>query len=259
MADCCIQAIAVDLPLAGKVGQVVIVIAAAAATAFLVRGGWLLWRARTPRVQLSSIHAAAGEANGPKADPAMVGSLLREHLTMLKLNPAGTIPDASAGPPLLEIVEGIGEGIGDKSQLGKAVGRLFRAIFPEAAYEVSGTARPTKAGRAAISVQVVDRTHRHRTWVGVGEGATWEDAARKVAAGVAGALYPQVGTSHKGPWASWRKPVPSELVALNDEARRHEKANRLEQAMGAYHAALDMDPLNLDPPISSGPERRMTS
>lgn len=238
------MAISVHLPLAGEVGEVLLVILAASLAAFLVRFGCLLLRARAPRVQLSSMAPAAQRAGEKTVDPLWVGSLLREQLTALRLSATEAIPDASPGPPLLEIVEGIGEGIGDKSQLGRAVGRLFRAIVPEAAYEVSATMRSTKGEGGTISVQVVDRTHRHRTWVGTGEGRDWNEAAREAAAGVAGALYPQVAYRHKGPWASWRKPVPAELVALNGEARRYEKANRLEQAMGTYLAALDRDPLN---------------
>lgn len=244
MADYSLPASAISMPLAGKVGEVSVVLVAVSLAIFALRYGWLLVRARTPRVQLSSIELATQETRGEPVDQRWVRSLLREQLNGLRLSATEALPNASTGPPLLEIVEGIGEGIGDKSQLGRAVGRLFRAIFPEAAYEVSGTIRPVDGAGKTISVQVVDRTHRHRTWVGTGRGDSWSEAARNAAAGIAGALYPQVANRHKGPWASWRKPVPARLVMLNDEARRHEKGNRLEQAMGTYLDALEMDPLN---------------
>jgi hypothetical protein len=226
-------------------GEVVLVVVALSVATFVTRYGWLLVRARTPRVQLSAITQAARRTGEKEVEPHWVSSLLREELTKLRLSATEAIPEVSAGPPLLEIVEGIGEGVGDKSQLGRALGRLFRAIFPEAAYEVSATLRPATSEGGTISVQVVDRTHRHGTWVGTGRNdASWREAARTAAAGIAGALYPQLGKPHKGPWASWRRPVPAKLVSLQDEARRHEKHNRLEQAMGAYHKALDRDPLN---------------
>jgi tetratricopeptide (TPR) repeat protein len=232
-------------PLLASAGEVALVVVVLTIATLGLRYGWLLARARSPRVQLAPVAQAARRAGEKEVNPQWVGSLLREELARLRLSASEAIPDASAGTPLLEIVEGIGEGIGDKSQLGRAVGRLFRAIFPEAAYEVSATLRPAAGEGGTISLQVVDRTHRHRTWVGTGsDDRSWHEAARMAAAGVAGALYPQVGERHKGPWASWRRPVPAKLVILNDEARRHEKHNRLEQAMGAYHEALDRDPLN---------------
>lgn len=245
MADCYLSAGAIEVPLMANVGEVAAAAVLLTTATLLVRYVWLHSRARAPRVQLSSITQAAREDDEEKVDPLWVSSLLREQLTKLRLSPTEAIPEASTGAPVLEIVEGIGEGIGDKSNLGKALGRLFRAIFPEAAYEVSGTLRPATPGGGTISVQVVDRTHRHRTQVSTGHDDTsWEEAARTAAAAVAGALYPQVADRHKGPWTNWSKPVPGDLVTLNDEARRHEESNRLDQAMGAYHEALDRDPLN---------------
>ena len=232
--------------LLAKVGEIAIAVAACAVALVILRYLALRWRARSPRVQLSSVTQAMPDAGEDELDSPWVESLMREELSELRLSTAEAIPEATSGAPLMEIVEGIGEGIGDKSRLGSALGRLYRAILPEAAYEVSATLRPSLTGEGGtISVQVVDRTRRNPTQVNNAEdSSSWKGAARSAAAGIAGALYPQVADRHRGPWTHWREPVPGDLIILHDEALRHEKHNRLDQAMGAYHEALDRDPLN---------------
>jgi hypothetical protein len=234
-----------EVPLLVKAGEIVLVVIAVTILLIVARYLALRWRARTPRVQLSSVTQATPEAEEEEVDPLWVESLLREQLSDLRLTTADALPEASSGAPLMEIVEGIGEGIGDKSTLGNALGRLYRAVFPEAAYEVSATLRPSAASGGAVSVQVVDRTRRNPTYVNTARNdASWQEAARSAAAAVAGALYPQVAAHHRGPWTHWREPVPADLVILHDDARRHEDENQLDQAMGTYHRALDRDPLN---------------
>jgi hypothetical protein len=248
--------IALDFPLLAKTPDAVSVVVGVAAALMAIRYLVLRWRARTPRLQLSSVIQATpedgaqapgedGDGKNKQIDAPWVESLLREQLSKLRLSMAEAIPEASSGTPLMEIVEGIGEGIGDKSTLGSALGRLYRAVCPEAAYEVSATVRPRDARSGAISVQIVDRTRRNPTRVSSSRDDTaWGEAARQAAAGVAGALYPQVADKHKGPWTYWSEPVPNDLVLLHDEALRYEDDNCLDQAMGAYHDALDKDPLN---------------
>lgn len=246
-----------EFPILSKTPDIAAAVLGVAAVLFAIRLLVLRWRARSPRVQLSSVIQAIPEdeaasddedgsdGSGREIEAPWVESLLREQLAALRLTTTEALPEASSGAPMMEIVEGIGEGIGDKSTLGNALGKLYRAVAPEAAYEVSATVRPLTDRGGTISVQVVDRTRRAPTQVYAGESETsWTEAARKAAAGVAGALYPQVADKHKGPWTHWRRPVPSTLVTLVDEARLYEEANCLDQAMGAYHAALDQNPLN---------------
>lgn len=246
-----------EFPILSKTPDIAAAVVGVAVVLLATRLLVLRWRARSPRVQLSSVIQAIPEdevastdvdgpdSNGREIEAPWVESLLREQLAALRLTTTEALPEASSGAPLMEIVEGIGEGIGDKSTLGNALGKLYRAVAPEAAYEVSATVRPLTDRGGTISVQVVDRTRRAPTQVHAGESETsWIEAARKAAAGVAGALYPQVADKHKGPWTHWRRPVPSTLVTLVDEARQYEEANCLDQAMGAYHAALDQNPLN---------------
>lgn len=247
---------ALDFPLLAKAPDVASVVVGLGILLMGTRYLVLRWRARSPRVQLSSVIQAMPEDGAPnvdengnplsrQVDAPWVESMLREQLSKLRLGMAEAIPEASSGAPLMEIVEGIGEGIGDKSTLGSALGKLYRAVAPEAAYEVSATVRPRDDRHGTISVQVVDRTRRNPTRVcSSRDNLTWEEAARQAAAGVAGALYPQVADKHKGPWTLWREPVPGDLVVLHDEGRKHEDENCLDQAMGAYHDALNEDPLN---------------
>jgi tetratricopeptide (TPR) repeat protein len=226
-------------------GEALVAVFAISLLLFALRWPFLRLRARSPRVQVANFAWAAPKSSDSNANALWVSSLVREELTALRLAPMEALPGASSGPPLVEIVESVGEGIGDKSRLGEAVGRLFRAVLPEAAYQVSGTLKPSDSGRGTIAVQVVDRARGNKTLVSaVLDDADWRDSARTAAATAAGALYPCVANRHKGAWSHWKKPVPSELIKIYDEARTHEKCDRLEQAMGAYHLALDRDPLN---------------
>jgi hypothetical protein len=207
----------------------------------LVRYVRLRLRGKSPRVQVTQFDWAAADQQDREA--TWVTSLFREELGALRLDTLDPLPERAPGAPLVQIVEGIGQGVGGKLDLSKAIGRLYRAALPDSAYEVWGTARPCGTGRGRLSVQLVDG--RRRTLVSVSlDDDEWENSARQAAMAVAGALYPRVRSRHKGPWGHWDKAVPRELIDAYHEARKHEKANRLEEAMGAYHRALRGDPLN---------------
>ncbi|MEX2448523.1 MAG: hypothetical protein WD404_07250 [Solirubrobacterales bacterium] len=219
------------------------VLAAIAATALFWGVHLLRLRllGRSPRVQISPFAWTAVGEGDPEA--AWVTSLFREELGAVSVDPLDPLPERAPGAPLVEIVEGVGQGVARKLDVGAAVGKLFRAIWPDAAYEAWGTLRPGEDGRGRISVQLVDG--RRRTLLSVAlDDSGWEDGARQAAMAVAGALYPRVRGRHKGPWTQWEEPVPGELILAYHDARRHEEANRLEEAMGAYHDALRRDPLN---------------
>lgn len=246
------------LPLVADALEVALVALGVATALLAIRFVALRIRARTPRVQVSSVTQTKGETGNEGGDGdgerdqddtrpddiAWIGALLKEQLSALRLDPMDALPEASSGSTLVEIVEGVGEGIGDKSQLARALGRLFRAMVPEAAYEVSAGVR-VSGKKKTISLQVVDRTHRSGAFVDIVESdGDWAKCAEEAAATVAGALYPSIADRYTGPWTHWRAPVPRELVMLHARARRYEAEDRLEQAMGAYHDALDQDPLN---------------
>lgn len=203
----------------------------------------LLWRGRTARVQISPFAWAAAEKDDREA--TWVTSLFREQLAALRLDALDPLPERAPGAPLVEIVEGVGQGVGRNLDVGKALGRLFRAVWPDAAYEVWGTLRPCEDGGGRISVQLVDRRGGNRTLLNVAlEEACWEKGVREAAMAVGGALYPRVRSRDRGPWTMWKEAVPRELLSDYHTAREHEAANRLEQALDRYHATLDQDPLN---------------
>jgi hypothetical protein len=221
------------------------VVAAVLLIALLRSVRWLLliWRARTPRVQISTFAWTASEDGAREA--TWVTSLFREQLAALRLDALDPLPERAPGAPLVEIVEGVGQGVGRGLEIGKAVGRLFRTVWPDSAYEVWGTLRPREDGGGRVSVQLVDRRGGNRTLLNVAlEEAEWEDGAREAAMAVAGALYPRVRKRDRGPWTMWTQTVPRGLMADYHAAREDEAANRLEHALDRYHAALDQDPLN---------------
>lgn len=221
------------------------VLAAFAMIALLRTVRWLLllWRGRAPRVQISTFAWTASDKEDREA--TWVTSLFREQLATLRLDALDPLPDRAPGAPLVEIVEGVGQGVGRSLDIGKAVGKLFRAVWPDAAYEVWGTLRPRQDGGGRISVQLVDRRGGNRTLLNVALAeASWEEGAREAAMAVAGALYPQVRMRDRGPWTMWKEAVPRELMADYHAGREYEEANRLEHALDRYHAALDRDPLN---------------
>jgi hypothetical protein len=206
-----------------------------------VRWLLLLWRGRTPRIQISNFAWAMSDDASREA--TWVTSLFREQLAALRLDALDPLPERAPGAPLVEIVEGVGQGVG--RDIGAAAARLFRAAWPDSAYEVWGTLRPREGGGGRISVQLIERRRGNRTLLNVAlEQASWEDGAREAAMAVAGALYPAVRRRDRGPWTQWKRTVPRDLMGHYHAARRYEEENRLEQALDEYHAALDQDPLN---------------
>lgn len=206
-----------------------------------VRWLLLLWRGRTPRIQITNFAWAMSDDASREA--TWVTSLFREQLAALRLDALDPLPERAPGAPLVEIVEGVGQGVG--RDIGAAAARLFRAAWPDAAYEVWGTLRPREGGGGRISVQLIERRRGNRTLLNVAlEQASWEEGAREAAMAVAGALYPAVRQRDRGPWTQWKRIVPRDLMGHYHSARTYEEENRLEQALAEYHAALDQDPLN---------------
>lgn len=206
-----------------------------------LRNVLLFWRGRTSRVQVSSFAWASSDSAHQEA--TWVTSLFREQLAALRLDALDPLPDRAPGAPLVEIVEGVGQGVG--RDIGAAVGRLYKAILPDSAYEVWGSLRPRDEKGGRISIQLIERRHGNRTLLNLAlDEATWEEGAREAAMAVAGALYPQVRKKERGPWALWRKNVPQELVKAYHDALDYEATNRLEYALAAFHKALNLDPLN---------------
>ncbi|HVQ58412.1 MAG TPA: hypothetical protein VMS60_05830 [Solirubrobacterales bacterium] len=207
----------------------------------IIRWVLLLWRGRKPRVQISSFAwAKSGDAD---SESAWVTSLFREQLAALRLDGLDPLPERAPGAPLVEIVEGVGQGV--SRDIASAAGRILKAAWPDSAYEVWATLRPREGTGGRISVQLIERRRGNRTLLNVAlEEASWESGARAAAMAVAGALYPEVRKRDRGPWTQWKRPVPLTLMNHYHSAREHEEAHRLEQALDAYHSALDEDPLN---------------
>ncbi len=210
----------------------------------LLRGlRWLLllWRGRTPRVQITPFAWATSDEASREA--TWVTSLFREQLATLRLDALDPLPERAPGAQLVEIVEGVGQGMG--RDIGAAAGRLFKAIWPDSAYEVWGTLRPREDGGGRISVQLIERRRGNRTLLNVAlEDASWEDGAREAALAVAGALYPRVRRQERGPWTLWETSVPRQLMRHYHDARHFEELSQLEHALASYHSALNLDPLN---------------
>jgi hypothetical protein len=202
----------------------------------------LFWRGRSPRVQIAPFSWAAGEGD---RESLWVTSLFRGHLKDLQLDGLDPVPDRAPGAPLVEIVEGVGQGIGHGVEWGKVMGRLYRAIVPDCAYEAWATLRPQGEGAGLISIQLIKRAGGNRTLVSfTSEAADWDACAREAAMAAAGALYPHLASRYKGPWADWKQPVPAELLGLYQGALRHEQDNQFEQALGAFRETVEKDPLN---------------
>jgi hypothetical protein len=225
----------------GHLWPPVLAVIATVALLRVVRWLLLLWRGRTPRVQISKFTWASSD--GTSEEAAWVTSLFREQLAALRLDGLDPLPERAPGAPLVELVEGVGQGVG--RDIGNAAGRLFKAAWPDSAYEVWATLRPHKDGGGRISVQLIERRRGNRTLLNVAlKDASWEDGAREAAMAVAGALYPRVRQRDRGPWTLWEHNVPRELLGHYHAARRYEERDCLEPALAKYHAALDLDPLN---------------
>jgi hypothetical protein len=207
-----------------------------------VRRAILQVRRRSPRLQVSQFGWAG---SGEEREALWVTSLFRDHLKALQVDGLDPLPDRAPGAPLVEIVEGVGQGVSKSEDLGKALGRLYRAAVPGYSYEVWATLSPDGPGAGSISVQLIERGRGNPTLAKrTIKNGPWEQVTREAALTVAGALYPRLANCHKGPWSRWRKPLPPDLLGLYQDALEHETGNRLEQALGGFREALKKDPLN---------------
>ena len=93
--------------------------------------------------------AWTGEGEG--RDALWVTALFRDHLKALRLDGLDPLPDRAPGAPLVEIVEGVSQGVGQSVDLAKALGRLYRAVVPDSGYEVWATLRPSAGGKGESS------------------------------------------------------------------------------------------------------------
>ncbi|MGC1851035.1 MAG: hypothetical protein WA687_01200 [Solirubrobacterales bacterium] len=213
------------------------------ALGFVVRFTVLRWRSRSPRVRIAPFSWAAEE--GEQSQSLWVTSLFREHLKQLRLDGLAAVPDRAAGEPLVEIVEGVAQGVGHGAEWGKVMGRLWRAAVPDSAYEVWATLRPSGKESGSISIQLIRRGGGNQTLVSfTSEAADWTICAREAAMAAAGALYPHLANSHKGPWVEWDEPVPPELLGLYQSALEHERRHQFEQALRKFRETVEKDPLN---------------
>jgi hypothetical protein len=222
---------------------VAVVIALGIVAGFAIRRVRLLWLMRSPRVQISEF-TWTGKKDDER-DGVWFTARFRDQLVMLQANPLDPLPERSPSTPLVDVVEGVSQGVSGKADVGKAAGRLFRAIWPVAAYEVWGTLRPLEDDECLISVQLIDRTRGNRSLVSASVlGRDWRRGARQAAMAVGGGLYPFVAKKHRGPWTRWSKPLPPELVNAYHKAQRLDEEDRLAEALNGYHEALLHDPLN---------------
>ncbi|MDX6537438.1 MAG: hypothetical protein QOD37_1779, partial [Gaiellales bacterium] len=201
----------------------------------------LLWRrGRRPRVQITTFSWTGG-ADAAGSEAAWVTSLFRDQLATLQLDALDALPERAPGAPLVEIFVGVGQG----SAVGRAMAGVVRTVLPDCTYAVCGTLRPHDDRPGGhVFVELVDRG-RHQTLISVTHSAEdWAQCAREAAMAVAGALYPRVHHRHQGPWTQWSSTVPGTLVRNYHDAAELERADRLEEAIGAYQRALSQDPLN---------------
>lgn len=207
-----------------------------------VRRVVLFWRGRSPLVQITAFSWAAGEGD---RESLWVTSLFREHLKKLQLDGLDPIPDRAPGAPFVEIVEGVGQAVGQGVEWGRVMGRLYRAVVPDCAYEAWATLRPQGEGAGSISIQLIKRAGGNRTLVSfTSKVAPWDTCAREAAMAAAGALYPHLATRFKGPWADWRQSVPPDLLGLYQGALRDEQDKQFEQALRGFRKSVEKDPLN---------------
>lgn len=199
-------------------------------------------RGRSPSVQITPFSWAAGEGD---RESLWVTALFRDHLKALRLDGLDPVPDRAPGAPLVEIVEGVGQGVGQGVEWGKVLGRLWRAVVPDCAYEVWATLQPRGEGSGSISIQLIKRAGGNRTLVSfTSDAADWNTCARAAAMAAAGALYPNLANRHKGPWSDWKQAVPPDLLGLYQGALEHEQNHQFEQALSGFRETVEKDPLN---------------
>jgi hypothetical protein len=117
----------IDAALPGGIAFIVVV-AGLALFVFGVRRVFLFWRGRSPRVQISPFSWTGPAEQASEA--IWITSLFREQLKQLRLDSLDPLPDRAPGAPVVEIIEGVGQGVTQGLDIGRAIGRLWQAAIP---------------------------------------------------------------------------------------------------------------------------------
>lgn len=223
-------------------------VSAGLAFALLAFGAWCLRRVLLEllawwpgRIDVPDFRAGSGLE---ETELAQVTMRFRHRLAKLRLqgNDRSAVPGVAPAGDFVDVLQR--GGVDGKGVLGTLLG-LLRAAVPTHAYEVSGVAfRRAPAPSYGITVQVSRLPSLSDPPLTVFD-TSWEGVCRRAADQVTAAVLPRTRRCQR-PWTAWRgRVMPPTLLERFELAMDREESGRFDEALGLYHEALDLDPMNL--------------
>jgi tetratricopeptide (TPR) repeat protein len=167
----------------------------------------------------------------------------RSTLTTMSISTPQSIPTEPQQDGFLDDVKTIGDA--SKNPIAVAATLLKALLQVKYAYRVSAQLRVRRGAESyGITVQIATLP------TGRGEIETvwsddWAECAERAAHAVGAFVLPRSRLSKRPPWTAWYGlAMPSELFHESQVAQRCMQVKRYEEALGALHAALKIDPQN---------------
>ncbi len=217
-----------------------VLIIVAMVLALLVWRRWRLARLAYRPGPVEVTHIVSATKDSVPVDE--IEARFREALTSVQLATPSIVPGQSAPVDFMSEVRTAA--VTARTPLG-ILAAAIASITVTHAYRVSCVVRTDgRGGRKGLTVHV---SHRLTGGGGVDTvwGDTWEAVVDEAASHVAAHILPRTQLARRPPWTSWRGvQLEPALFFHFQEARRLATAGSLEEALGHFEQALQLDPHN---------------
>lgn len=182
------------------------------------------------------------QSPGVAAPTAELAVYFRDRLSQLKMFGSSPVP---GGLQPTDFVDVLRTARVQPSRPVQAVGEILRVICPRHAYEVHATLlRRSDAPECGVAIEILMLPGREASSVIFWE-ASWKRAIECAARRAAGEILPQTRQCRHTVWRAWQGvPLPERLLDYYDDAQTYRAERRYDDALRAYHDALELDTHN---------------
>lgn len=197
---------------------------------------------RADRIRIDAF-AEHRESCGDDPSAAVLTAHFTKILNTSRLYTPSAVPGVGSSYDFLQIVENAGEAA---DGWWKVAARLVRLVQPPAAFQVSASVWSAPHGRCRLVLELV-RIPRFAASPIVIEDDTWMHVLHQAANAVAAFVLPRSRYGRTNIyWTAWRDAaIPYRLFDYYQRATWLVTQRRYDEALAAYHAALDHDPSNV--------------
>jgi len=167
----------------------------------------------------------------------------RTTLGRVDLNSPAAVPGATRPVEFLELLRSVTT---EKSIVATIAG-LLGVTWVTHSYSVTAVLRlgddPVQPYGITTTVTIIPRggTPPYTVWA-----SSWREAVEKAALAVGASILPLTRLCRRPPWSDWQGlELPPALFATYMQAKSLASQRRYDEALGQFHKALELDPLNL--------------